>query len=128
MRIAVVGSGYVGLVTGTCFADLGHDVMLVDNDEQRLSDLGSGDVPIHERFPRGRVRTVRESGLLPVWVFRNVSFFRHRALFFKSDIDHADAGGEYVACWARILAVCNFDHGTRFRNRTGEHCASGGFS
>ena len=50
MRIAVVGSGYVGLVTGTCFADLGHDVMLVDNDEQRLADLGSGDVPIHERF------------------------------------------------------------------------------
>jgi UDPglucose 6-dehydrogenase len=50
MRIAVVGSGYVGLVTGTCFADLGHDVMLVDNDEQRLADLRSGDVPIHERF------------------------------------------------------------------------------
>jgi len=50
MHIAVVGSGYVGLVTGTCFADLGHDVMLVDNDEQRLADLGSGDVPIHERF------------------------------------------------------------------------------
>jgi UDPglucose 6-dehydrogenase len=50
MRIAVVGSGYVGLVTGTCFADLGHDVMLVDNDEQRLADLCSGDVPIYERF------------------------------------------------------------------------------
>ena len=50
MHIAVVGSGYVGLVTGTCFADLGHDVMLVDNDEQRLADLCSGDVPIHERF------------------------------------------------------------------------------
>jgi UDPglucose 6-dehydrogenase len=50
MHIAVVGSGYVGLVTGTCFADLGHDVMLVDNDEQRLADLRSGDVPIHERF------------------------------------------------------------------------------
>src|SRR6266550_2622570 len=50
MRIAVVGSGYVGLVTGTCFADMGHEVLLVDNDDQKLAELGSGDVPIHERF------------------------------------------------------------------------------
>ena len=50
MRIAVVGSGYVGLVTGSCFADLGHDVMIVDNDEERLTGLRSGAVPIHERF------------------------------------------------------------------------------
>ena len=35
MRIAVVGSGYVGLVTGVCFADLGHQVVLVDNDEKK---------------------------------------------------------------------------------------------
>src|SRR3981189_351813 len=50
MRIAVVGSGYVGLVTGSCFADLGHDVVIVDNDEARLAGLRSGAVPIHERF------------------------------------------------------------------------------
>ena len=50
MRIAVVGSGYVGLVAGACFADLGHDVILVDNDQQKLAALKSGDVPIHERF------------------------------------------------------------------------------
>ena len=50
MRIAVVGSGYVGLVAGACFADLGHDVILVDNDRQKLAALNSGQVPIHERF------------------------------------------------------------------------------
>ncbi len=50
MRIAVVGSGYVGLVTGACFADLGHDVVLVDNDAQKLAALRNGEVPIHERF------------------------------------------------------------------------------
>ncbi len=50
MRIAVVGSGYVGLVAGACFADLGHDVILVDNDEQKLASLQSGQVPIHENF------------------------------------------------------------------------------
>src|ERR1700736_5842388 len=50
MRIAVVGSGYVGLVAGACFADLGHDVILVDNDQQKLAALRNGQVPIHERF------------------------------------------------------------------------------
>src|SRR5229473_3043668 len=50
MRIAVVGSGYVGLVAGACFADLGHDVILVDNDQQKLAALRSGAVPIHEYF------------------------------------------------------------------------------
>jgi UDPglucose 6-dehydrogenase len=50
MRIAVVGSGYVGLVTGACFADLGHEVVLVDNDEKKLAALRDGAVPIHEKF------------------------------------------------------------------------------
>jgi len=50
MRIAVVGSGYVGLVAGACFADLGHDVILVDNDQEKLAALKTGQVPIHENF------------------------------------------------------------------------------
>ncbi|MFZ1009126.1 MAG: UDP-glucose/GDP-mannose dehydrogenase family protein [Candidatus Sulfotelmatobacter sp.] len=50
MRIAVVGSGYVGLVAGACFADLGHDVILVDNDERKLAALKNGEIPIHEKF------------------------------------------------------------------------------
>src|ERR1700733_9920252 len=50
MQIAVVGSGYVGLVAGACFADLGHDVILVDNDQQKLTALNNGQVPIHEKF------------------------------------------------------------------------------
>jgi UDPglucose 6-dehydrogenase len=50
MRIAVVGSGYVGLVAGACFAELGHDVVLVDNDERKLAELQRGECPIHEKF------------------------------------------------------------------------------
>jgi len=50
MRIAVIGSGYVGLVAGACFADLGHEVVLVDNDEQKLAALKAGRIPIHEQF------------------------------------------------------------------------------
>ena len=50
MQIAVVGSGYVGLVAGACFADLGHDVIVVDNDQKKLAALNRGEVPIHENF------------------------------------------------------------------------------
>src|SRR5579864_8493817 len=50
MRIAVVGSGYVGLVAGACFADMGHEVILVDNDQAKLTALRNGEVPIHEKF------------------------------------------------------------------------------
>jgi UDPglucose 6-dehydrogenase len=50
MHITVVGSGYVGLVAGACFADLGHEVILVDNDGQKVAALKRGEVPIHEKF------------------------------------------------------------------------------
>lgn len=48
MKICVVGTGYVGLVAGTCLADLGHDVVCVDNDLEKVSLLNSGGVPIYE--------------------------------------------------------------------------------
>ena len=48
MNIAVIGSGYVGLVAGTCFADLGNDVICVDNDEKKIEFLQQGGVPIYE--------------------------------------------------------------------------------
>ena|SRR5450631_2746546 len=50
MRIAVIGSGYVGLVSAACFAEIGHDVISVDNDGAKIAALERGEVPIHERF------------------------------------------------------------------------------
>ena len=47
-RIAVVGSGYVGLVTGSCFAELGNKVICVDNDSAKIGALQKGKVPIYE--------------------------------------------------------------------------------
>src|SRR5580700_7970629 len=49
-RIAVIGSGYVGLVSAACFAEIGHDVISVDNDGPKIAALERGEVPIHERF------------------------------------------------------------------------------
>lgn len=48
MNLAVIGSGYVGLVTGTCFAEMGNKVICVDNDKEKLRKLNEGIVPIYE--------------------------------------------------------------------------------
>jgi len=48
VNICVVGTGYVGLVTGAVFADLGNDVVCVDNDPKKVADLGAGRMPIYE--------------------------------------------------------------------------------
>ena len=72
MHIALVGSGYVGLVAGACFADLGHDVILVDNDQRKVAALRAGEVPIHENF-------------LPELLQRN----RGKRLTFSDDLEEA---------------------------------------
>src|SRR5579863_3854608 len=48
MRIAMVGSGYVGLVSGACFADFGHDVVCIDKDPAKIAALNAGVMPIYE--------------------------------------------------------------------------------
>ena len=48
MDISIIGSGYVGLVTGACFADIGHHVICVDNDAEKVRQLKAGEVPIYE--------------------------------------------------------------------------------
>src|SRR5256885_3894291 len=48
MDISIIGSGYVGLVTGACFADVGHNVICVDNDEAKVKTLQAGRIPIYD--------------------------------------------------------------------------------
>ncbi len=48
MRLVIVGAGYVGLVSGACFADFGHDVCCVDADPKRIASLHRGEMPIYE--------------------------------------------------------------------------------
>ncbi|HEY4283548.1 MAG TPA: UDP-glucose/GDP-mannose dehydrogenase family protein [Chthoniobacterales bacterium] len=73
MDLAIIGSGYVGLVTGACFADVGHHVICVDNDPAKLEALQAGKVPIYE------------PGLEEV-IHRNVSAQRLR---FSGNIEEA---------------------------------------
>jgi len=106
MRIAVVGSGYVGLVTGACFADLGHDVVLVDNDDQKLAALENGTIPIHERFlpeliARHRGKRIRFTGDLQSAAHECDTIF---IAVGTPPTDHGEADLSYVESVAREIS------------------------
>lgn len=64
MRLSIIGSGYVGLVTGTCFAEVGHWVICVDNDSEKVRALQSGRVPIYEPGLEELIRANTATGRL----------------------------------------------------------------
>lgn len=64
MRISVIGAGYVGLVTGACFAELGHHVLCTDNDAAKIKTLEAGKLPIFEPRLDGVVERSRKEGRL----------------------------------------------------------------
>jgi UDPglucose 6-dehydrogenase len=80
MRIAMIGSGYVGLVSGACFADFGHIVTCVDNDQAKIAALERGEIPIYE------------PGLAEL-VANNV---REQRLFFTTDLAESARGADVI--------------------------------
>ena len=62
MKITIFGSGYVGLVTGACLADVGHQVMCVDIDEEKVARLNAGEIPIYEPGLEELVRKNKAAG------------------------------------------------------------------
>ena len=80
MKIAMIGTGYVGLVSGVCFSDFGHEVICVDKDEAKVAKLQAGQVPIYEPG-------------LDVLMAKNVAAGH---LSFTSDLAAAVAGADAV--------------------------------
>jgi UDPglucose 6-dehydrogenase len=64
MRIAMIGTGYVGLVSGACIADFGHQLICVDNDSAKIAALNAGEIPIYEPGLNDLVHTTVRQGLL----------------------------------------------------------------
>lgn len=78
MKVTVFGTGYVGLVTGTCLADVGHDVLCVDVDQKKVDNLKNGIIPIFEPGLEPIVKQAVQNGLLK----------------FTTNMDEAVAHGE----------------------------------
>ena len=64
MKVTIIGSGYVGLVTGACLAELGNDVFCLDVDEEKIALLNDGGVPIYEPGLKDLIQRNREAGRL----------------------------------------------------------------
>ena len=64
MNLTIIGSGYVGLVTGACLADIGNDVFCLDVDQRKIDVLNSGGVPIHEPGLQEIIARNRKAGRL----------------------------------------------------------------
>lgn len=64
MKISIVGTGYVGLVTGTCFSEMGNKVYCIDNDKQKIEKLRNGEIPIYEPGLQEMVKRNYEEGQL----------------------------------------------------------------
>jgi UDPglucose 6-dehydrogenase len=108
MRIAMIGTGYVGLVSGACFSDFGHHVVCIDKDEEKVAALKSGEIPIHEPglddLVASNVRQGRltfDNQLKPAVAGANVVFIAVGTPSRRGD-GHADLS--YVFAAAREIA------------------------
>ncbi len=142
MRLAVVGSGYVGLVTGTCFADSGNDVTCVDIDEQKVADLQVGKLPIYEPGLSDLVHRNVSVGRLQFTTDLAESLRQADAVFLAVGTPQADDGSaDLNALWAVaqqmaphlephtvVVTKSTVPVGTnqrlyeRLRQATGRHC------
>ena len=120
-NICVIGTGYVGLVNGTCFADLGNDVVTVDIDEKKIEDLRNGVMPIYEpglaeivarSVNAGRLRftTSYEEGLKDAeFVFICVG--TPQGVDGEADLQYVRAAAETIAkIMERPLIIINKSH------------------
>jgi UDPglucose 6-dehydrogenase len=80
MKITIIGSGYVGLVTGTCFSDLGNEVICADNDRRKVDMLNAGKIPIYEPGLEELIKRNHKEG----------------RLLFSSDMAHAVKSADII--------------------------------
>ncbi len=114
MKIAIVGTGYVGLVTGACLADFGHEVVCIDKDQDKVAKLEEGDVPIYEPGLSDLVKANVQAGRLGFTTNIAPAAANADAIFIavgtpsRRGDGHADLGYVYAAAREVASAVSGF--------------------
>ncbi|MFP4266953.1 MAG: UDP-glucose dehydrogenase family protein [Spirochaetaceae bacterium] len=106
-KIAVVGSGYVGLVTGACLSDFGHTIVCVDNDQGKIENLIQGKVPIYEPGLSPLIEQNVEAGRLSFTTEIDKAVKENEVIFIAVGTPPADDGSAdlvYVEAVARSVA------------------------
>ncbi len=112
VRIAIIGSGYVGLVTGACFAELGVEVVCIDRDQAKIAALNQGQIPIYEPGLADLVARNERAGRLSFSADLEASVPGCQAVFIavgtptRRGDGHADLSHVYSAA-QQVAAVCD---------------------
>jgi UDPglucose 6-dehydrogenase len=103
MQIAVIGTGYVGLVTGTCFAETGNDVTCIDIDQQKIQSLRGGKIPIYEPGLAELVRRNTDAGRLHFTTDLGEGVREAKVIFLAVGTPSADDGSaDLTNLWAVV--------------------------
>jgi UDPglucose 6-dehydrogenase len=114
MHVAMIGSGYVGLVSGACFADFGHHVTCVDKDESKIAALKRGETPIYEPGLTELIATNVEQGRLSFTTDLKPAVSNAEAVFIavgtpsRRGDGHADLSYVYAAAREIAQAMSHF--------------------
>lgn len=109
MKLAVAGTGYVGLVAGVCFAEVGHDVTCVDVDAEKIAVLNRGVSPIYEKDLEGLLQKNLAAGRLHFTVDAAAAYADRDAIFIgvgTPELPDGSANLKYIAEVARQIAEC----------------------
>lgn len=108
MKITIYGSGYVGLVTGACMAEVGNEVLCIDIDQQKIEDISNGNIPIHEpgldELVRGNIQSGRLNFTTDVKQGVNHGLFQFIAVGTPPDED-GSADLQHVLAVAETIAT-----------------------
>jgi len=107
MKVCMIGTGYVGLVTGTCFADIGHEVTCVDNDESKIKTLLNNEIPIYEPGLEKLVAHNKDEGRLKFTTSIEEGVANSECIFVAVGTPQKDTGEadlSYIEAVARSVA------------------------
>lgn len=106
MKVAVIGTGYVGLVTGTCLAETGNEVICVDNNAKKVETLNAGGIPIYEPGLEELVKRNRKSGRLTFTSDLPDAVRNARLTFIAVGTPQGDTGdADLSAVWAVTKSI-----------------------